>query len=91
MAVPAGHRAWKAPSGSSYVRLEGVAARIEELRAESADRVLVPATGDVTTAPGAAEVLATTGDVDILVNNLGVFGSTPPLEIDGGYVDSIVP
>jgi NAD(P)-dependent dehydrogenase (short-subunit alcohol dehydrogenase family) len=63
-------------------RAEGVAATVEELRAESADRDLVAAAGDVTTAPGAAEVLATTGDVDILVNNLGIFGSTPPLEID---------
>lgn len=63
-------------------RAEGVAATVEELRAEAADRDLVPATGDVTTAPGAAEVLAATGDVDVLVNNLGVFGSRPPLEID---------
>jgi NAD(P)-dependent dehydrogenase (short-subunit alcohol dehydrogenase family) len=63
-------------------RAEGVAATIEELQSESADRDLVPVTGDVTTAPGAAEVLATVGDVDILVNNLGIFGSTPPLEID---------
>jgi NAD(P)-dependent dehydrogenase (short-subunit alcohol dehydrogenase family) len=63
-------------------RTEGVADTIAELRAESADRELVAAAGDVTTAAGAADVLAATGDVDILVNNLGVFGSVPPLEID---------
>lgn len=63
-------------------RAEGVADTIDELRAESTDRDLVAAAGDVTTASGAAEVLAATGDVDILVNNLGIFGSMPPLEID---------
>ena len=53
----------------------GVAATIDGLRTESADRELVAAAGDVTTATGAAEVLAASGDVDILVNNLGIFGS----------------
>lgn len=66
-------------------RSEGVATTIEELRAESTattERDLVAAAGDVTTADGAAEVLAAVGDVDILVNNLGIFGSMPPLDID---------
>ncbi|GAA2230415.1 SDR family oxidoreductase [Promicromonospora sukumoe] len=63
-------------------RAEGVAATIDELRAESADRVLVAAAGDVTDAAGTDEVLAAAGDVDVLVNNLGVFGAVPPLEID---------
>lgn len=63
-------------------RSEGVAAAIDELRAEAPERELVAATGDVTAAPGAAKVLDATGDVDILVNNLGIFGSMPALEID---------
>ncbi|GGM33974.1 SDR family NAD(P)-dependent oxidoreductase [Promicromonospora citrea] len=60
----------------------GVEAAIEELRAGAPGRDLVAAAGDVSTAAGAAEVLAVVGDVDVLVNNLGIFGSTPPLEID---------
>lgn len=63
-------------------RAEGVAATIDELRAESADRDLVAAAGDVADAAGTEEVLAAAGDVDVLVNNLGVFGAVPPLEID---------
>lgn len=63
-------------------RADGVRATIDELRAEAPDRDLVAAPGDVSAAAGAAEVLAAVGDVDVLVNNLGIFGSTPPLEID---------
>lgn len=63
-------------------RAEGVAAAIDELRTESPGRDLTPATGDVSDAAGAAEVLAAVGDVDVLVNNLGIFGAVPPLEID---------
>ncbi|MFS0868073.1 SDR family NAD(P)-dependent oxidoreductase [Microbacterium sp. 179-B 1A2 NHS] len=37
---------------------------------------------DVTTADGAQALIAGAGRVDILVNNLGIFGSTPALEID---------
>ena len=61
---------------------DGVQAAIEELRDGAPGRELVAAAGDVSTAAGAAEVLAAVGDVDVLVNNLGIFGSTPPLEID---------
>ncbi|MEV0893745.1 SDR family oxidoreductase [Promicromonospora sp. MEB111] len=63
-------------------RPDGVVATIDELLEESADRELVAATGDVTDAAGAAQVLAAVGDVDVLVNNLGIFGSVPPLDID---------
>lgn len=63
-------------------RADGVRATIDELRAEAPDRDLVAAPGDVSAAAGAAEVLAAVGDVDVLVNNLGIFGNTPPLEID---------
>ncbi|MFZ4896374.1 SDR family NAD(P)-dependent oxidoreductase [Plantibacter sp. Mn2098] len=60
---------------------EGVDTVLAELRAESGVRDLVAAPGDVTDEAGAAAVLAATGDVAILVNNLGIFGATPALEI----------
>ncbi|MEV4776758.1 SDR family NAD(P)-dependent oxidoreductase [Microbacterium sp. LWH12-1.2] len=58
-----------------------VASVIADLTAESADRDLIAAPGDVTTEAGATAVLEATGDVDVLVNNLGIFGATPALEI----------
>jgi len=45
-----------------------------------ADLVAVPA--DVTTAEGAREAIDALGDVDVLVNNLGIFEPQPALEID---------
>ncbi|WP_127502538.1 SDR family NAD(P)-dependent oxidoreductase [Actinoplanes solisilvae] len=57
---------------------------------ESVDRALsslgdagdfVPVPADVTTAEGAAAALETIGPVDILVNNLGIFGAQEPLDI----------
>lgn len=42
---------------------------------------LFAAPGDVTTDEGLAEALGATGDIDILVNNLGIFGAQPALEI----------
>lgn len=58
-----------------------VASVISELTEESADRDLIAAPGDVTTETGATAVLEAAGDVDVLVNNLGIFGTTPALEI----------
>lgn len=58
-----------------------VAAVIAELQDKKPDRDLVAAGGDVTTEDGADAVLASVGEIDILVNNLGIFGSTPALEI----------
>nr|WP_314457709.1 SDR family oxidoreductase [uncultured Microbacterium sp.] len=37
---------------------------------------------DVTTAEGAEQLVREVGRVDVLVNNLGIFGSTPALDID---------
>ncbi|MCO8274172.1 SDR family oxidoreductase [Actinoplanes sp. TRM 88003] len=56
---------------------------------ESVDRALselgegdfVPVPADVSTAEGAAAALEAVGSVDILVNNLGIFGAQPALEI----------
>ncbi|WP_193105618.1 SDR family NAD(P)-dependent oxidoreductase [Brachybacterium sp. FME24] len=42
---------------------------------------LIAAPGDVTTDEGLEAALGATGDVDVLVNNLGVFGAAPALEI----------
>lgn len=62
-------------------RPDTVASVISEMQAENPERDLVPAAGDVTDQAGADAVLAATGDVDILVNNLGIFGATPALDI----------
>jgi hypothetical protein len=58
-----------------------VASVVSELQGERAERDLVAAPGDVTDAAGADAVLAAAGDVDVLVNNLGIFGATPALDI----------
>ncbi|UPZ26960.1 SDR family oxidoreductase [Streptomyces sp. LRE541] len=42
---------------------------------------VVPVAADVTTEEGAAQVMDALPQVDILVNNLGIFGSADPLEI----------
>lgn len=60
---------------------DGVATAIAELREESPDRDVVPGPGDVTTEAGTEAALAAAGEVDILVNNLGIFGAVPALEI----------
>ncbi len=54
---------------------------VERLRAEvpGTEAVAVPA--DVATDDGAAAVAEALPEVDILVNNLGIFGATPALEI----------
>ncbi|XKH53163.1 SDR family oxidoreductase [Citricoccus nitrophenolicus] len=62
-------------------RPEGVDSTVAELLAESAERDLVSAPGDVTDETGATAVLEAAGGIDILVNSLGVFGSVPALDI----------
>jgi NAD(P)-dependent dehydrogenase (short-subunit alcohol dehydrogenase family) len=62
-------------------RPDTVSAVIAEMQSENPDRDLVAAPGDVTEQAGADAVLAAAGDVDILVNNLGIFGATPALDI----------
>ncbi len=56
---------------------EGAAA----LEREVPGAEVVPVAADVTTEEGARRVVETLPQVDILVNNLGVFGSADPLEI----------
>ncbi|WP_404191844.1 SDR family NAD(P)-dependent oxidoreductase [Streptomyces tauricus] len=63
--------------------------RSEERAEESAAQLVkdvpgadvVPVAADVTTEEGAAQVMDALPQVDILVNNLGIFGSADPLEI----------
>jgi NAD(P)-dependent dehydrogenase (short-subunit alcohol dehydrogenase family) len=51
------------------------------LRADLPDADLVEVVADVTTDEGTDAALAAIGAVDVLVNNLGIFGSRPALEI----------
>ncbi|RWZ68515.1 SDR family oxidoreductase [Labedella populi] len=55
--------------------IDAIAARVDGAR-------LVPVVADVTTEAGVDAVLAALPDVDVLVNNLGVFGSQDALTID---------
>ncbi|WP_067475816.1 SDR family NAD(P)-dependent oxidoreductase [Actinomadura hibisca] len=59
-----------------------VAEAVDSVRAESGGDDVTGAAGDLASDEGTAAVLAAVPEVDILVNNLGIFGSTPPLEID---------
>lgn len=54
---------------------------VAELTAQVPGADVVPLAADVTTADGVDTLLAALPSVDILVNNLGIFGSQPALEI----------
>lgn len=58
-----------------------LAATTETLRAEVPDGVFVPVVADLGTEEGAARTVDALPEVDILVNNLGIFGARPALEI----------
>ncbi|PSK88105.1 NAD(P)-dependent dehydrogenase (short-subunit alcohol dehydrogenase family) [Murinocardiopsis flavida] len=62
-------------------RPESVDAAIDRIRAAVPAADLVPAPGDVATESGAEGVAELLVGVDILINNLGVFGAQPALEI----------
>ena len=66
-------------NGRDQRRLDGV---LGELRAELPDADLRAVAADVATAEGAERVLAEVPQVDVLVNNLGIFGPRPVLEVD---------
>ncbi|WP_028801338.1 SDR family NAD(P)-dependent oxidoreductase [Streptomyces sp. 142MFCol3.1] len=63
-------------------RSESVAEAVERLRGETGSDGLVAAPGDLASEDGTRGVLDVLPAVDILVNNLGIFGATPPLEIE---------
>ncbi|MEV1021286.1 SDR family oxidoreductase [Streptomyces sp. NPDC050264] len=60
---------------------ERVQESIERLTAQSPGADLVPVVADVATEEGARQVAEALPETDILVNNLGIFGSAEPLEI----------
>ena len=53
-----------------------------ELRQEVPDAAVVEVVADVTSEDGVAHLLTVLPQVDVLVNNLGIFGARPALEID---------
>ncbi|GHJ39416.1 SDR family NAD(P)-dependent oxidoreductase [Streptomyces sp. TS71-3] len=61
---------------------ERVAEAVATVRAGSGSDDVAGAVGDLSTEQGADAVLEAAPAVDILVNNLGIFGSVPALEID---------
>ncbi|MEV7811272.1 SDR family oxidoreductase [Streptomyces flaveolus] len=63
-------------------RSETVDKAVQEVRAEADGADVMGAAGDLATAEGARAVLDAVPEVDILVNNLGIFGAAPPLEIE---------
>ncbi|GHJ26186.1 MULTISPECIES: SDR family NAD(P)-dependent oxidoreductase [Streptomyces] len=62
-------------------RQESVEAAIEKLEEDTEGGSFLPAPGDITSEDGARQVTGAVPDADVLVNNLGIFGATPPLEI----------
>ncbi|GAA1134966.1 SDR family NAD(P)-dependent oxidoreductase [Streptomyces javensis] len=62
-------------------RQESVEAAIQKLEEDTEGGAFLSAPGDITTEDGARQVTDAVPDADVLVNNLGVFGATPPLEI----------
>ena len=69
-----------AAAGASVVLTGRDAAKLDAAAAQVAGEVTTVA-GDVTTDEGTAALLEAAPDVDVLVNNLGIFGSRPALEI----------
>jgi len=58
-----------------------VESAIKSLVEQVPDAEFVPGAGDVTTEEGVAKVVEAAGAIDVLVNNLGIFGVRPALEI----------
>ncbi|OLP03582.1 oxidoreductase [Mycolicibacterium porcinum] len=56
-------------------------ARVDEAVAKLGDFDVLGVAADVSTEEGTADLLRALPAVDILVNNLGIFGAVPPLEI----------
>src|SRR5690349_11582236 len=54
----------------------------EAIAKEVPSAELIPVGADLATAEGAESLKARAGELDILVNNLGIFGAKPVLEID---------
>ncbi|MFN6552467.1 SDR family NAD(P)-dependent oxidoreductase [Mycolicibacterium septicum] len=70
-----------ARSGARVVVNGRTAARVDEAVSKLGEFDVLGVAADVSTEEGTADLLRQLPDVDILVNNLGIFGAVPPLEI----------
>ncbi|MCG7607765.1 MULTISPECIES: SDR family NAD(P)-dependent oxidoreductase [Mycobacterium] len=70
-----------ARSGARVAVNGRTAARVDEAVAKLGEFDVLGFAADVSTEAGTADLLRQLPDVDILVNNLGIFGAVPPLEI----------
>ncbi|MEV0318011.1 SDR family NAD(P)-dependent oxidoreductase [Streptomyces sp. NPDC050658] len=61
---------------------ESVDKAVGRLREEHGGAEFLPAPGDISTDDGARQVFTAVPHADILVNNLGIFGAAPALDID---------
>ena len=61
---------------------DGVQRAVATLRAEQGDGRVTGIAADATEASGAERLVSEAGDIDVLVNNLGIFGAVAPLEIE---------
>ena len=66
-------------NGRSADRVQGALESLAEAGIDPAQLIAAP--GDVTTEDGLRTALQDAGDIDILVNNLGIFGAKPAQEI----------
>ncbi len=82
LAIAAGLAAAGARVGVNGRSNRSVARAMEAIRADLPDADLVAVAADVTRDDGVAKALAVLPAVDILINNLGIFGAQPALEID---------
>ncbi|MCI2416064.1 SDR family oxidoreductase [Saccharopolyspora sp. K220] len=62
-------------------KAETVEAAMRGILDEVPEAQLIPAAADVATEQGAAQVVEAVPDVDVLINNLGIFGAQSPLDI----------
>lgn len=81
LAIATGLAAAGARVGVNGRGAKSVGDAIARIRAEVPDAELVATPGDLATEDGTASVVGALPQVDILVNNLGIFGEQPALEI----------
>ncbi|MFV8171505.1 SDR family NAD(P)-dependent oxidoreductase [Mycolicibacterium peregrinum] len=70
-----------ARSGARVAVNGRTSARVDEAIAKLGEFDVLGVAADVSTEEGTADLLRQLPDVDILVNNLGIFGAVPPMEI----------
>jgi NAD(P)-dependent dehydrogenase (short-subunit alcohol dehydrogenase family) len=81
LAIARGLAAAGARVGVNGRSIASVERAVGELHEAVPDAVLVPVVADVASDEGFGEAVAALPDVDVLVNNLGIFESRPALEI----------